>query len=88
MIESNHDFCLFSIDGNAKWFGVIGLQIDNIFILANNIFAAAKEKKLKKAKFLAKNKEKLTFDILIKFNIGYIKQADNNSLFFSKKQQC
>lgn len=76
------------MDGSSKGFRVVGLQINNIFILANNIFAVAKEQELKKAKLLAKNRKKLTYDTFIKFNGGYIRLIVDNSLFLSKKKQC
>ena len=88
MMESTYDSCLLYTDGNDKSFGIIGLQTDNTLILANDIFAAAKEKELKEAKLLAKNREKLTLNTLIKFNGSYIRLADDNSLFLSQERQC
>ena len=86
MMESTYDFCLLYTDSSKKDFGIVGLQTDNTFILANDIFAAAKEKELKEAKLLAKNREKLILNIPIKFNGGYIKLANNKNLFFSQKR--
>lgn len=85
MIKSIYDFCLLYTDSNNKNFEVIDLQINNTFILANNIFAATKEKELKKVKLLAKNRKKLIFYIFIKFNKRYIRPANDNSIFFSQK---
>lgn len=85
MIKSIYDFCLLYTNSNNKNFEVIDLQINNTFILANNIFAATKEKELKKVKLLAKNREKLIFYIFIKFNKRYIRPANDNSIFFSQK---
>lgn len=79
-------FYLFYTNSNDKIFGRIGLQIENTFILANNIFAATKKKRLKKAKLLVKDREKLILNTLIKLNRGYISLADDNNLFFSQKK--
>ena len=87
MMESTYDSCLLYTNSNNKSFGVVDLQTDNILILANDIFVITKEKKLKEVKLLAKNREKLTLNILIKSNKGYIRLANDNSLFFSQKKQ-
>ena len=39
MIELTYDYCLLYIDGNDKRFGVVGLQIDDILIIADDMFA-------------------------------------------------
>ncbi len=83
MIESTYDSCLLYIAVSNKSFGVVGLQTDNTLILTDDIFAAIKEKELKEAKLLAKDREKLTLNTPIKFNGFYIRLADDNSLFFS-----
>lgn len=80
------DFYLLYINDNNKSFEVFYLQIDNIFILTNDIFIAAKENKLKKAKRLAKNREKLIYNTSIKFNGDYIRFINDNNLFFSQKK--
>lgn len=85
MIESTYDFCLLYTNSNNKIFRIVGLQTENTFILANNIFTAAKDKKLKEAKLLAKNREKLTLNTSIKFNKNYIRLIDNNGLFLAQK---
>ena len=59
-MKSTYDSSLLYTNGNSKGFKVIDLQIDNTFILAHDIFATTKDKKLKKAKLLAKNREKVT----------------------------
>jgi hypothetical protein len=58
---------------NKNGFGIVGLQTNNTFFLANKSFAKAKESELNKAKFLAKDKEQLTSLTLIKFNNSQIK---------------
>lgn len=88
MIEFTYDFCLLYTDGNNKSFGIVGLPTDDTLILANNIFAAAKEKELKEVKLLVNNREKLTLNTSIKFNRSYTRLANNNKLFFSQKRQC
>lgn len=85
IIESTYNFCLLYTDGSSKGFEVVDLQINNILILAGNIFAAAKEKELKKARLLAKNTKKVTHNTAIKFNGVYIRLTNNNSLFSVKE---
>lgn len=86
MMESTYDSCLLYMVGSNKGFGVVGLQIDDTLILADDIFAAAEEKELKEAKLLAKDREKLTHNTPIKFNGGYIRLANDNSLFLSQER--
>lgn len=86
MIVFTYDFCWVYTDGNDKSFKVVSLQTNNTLILANNIFGVVKEKELKKTKLLAKDGEKLTLHISIKFNGSYIRRADDNCLFFSQKR--
>ena len=88
MMESTYGSCLFYTDGSNKSFEIEGLQSDNTLILANDTFAATKEKGLKEAKLLAKDREKLTLNSPIKFNGGYIKLADDNRLFLVKKSSA
>lgn len=70
IIEFTYNSCILYTISNDKSFEIVGLQIDNTLILANDIFAAAKKKELKEAKLLAKNIEKLTLHTFIKFNRG------------------
>ena len=46
---------LYLLYNNFTQFNIIGLQTDNTLFLINNKFAALKEDKLYKAKFIAKN---------------------------------
>ena len=48
---------LYLLYNNFTQFGIVGLQTDNILFLANNKFAALKEDKLYKVKFIAKECE-------------------------------
>lgn len=85
MVPSTYDPCL--LFKNSDGFGVVGLQTDDTLILADEIFAAAEEKQLHKAKLLAKDREKLTNTTPIKFNGGYIKKC-NNDILLSQEKQC
>jgi hypothetical protein len=49
------------------------MQIDDILILANTRFVEAEELGLAKAKFAAKDKEKLSKTYFIKFNGSLVK---------------
>jgi len=59
---------------NPTNFGIVGLQTNNTLLLANLVFAALEQEKIKKAKFLTKEREQLTPEYLIKFNGGIIQQ--------------
>ena len=78
-----YNSCLLYINSNNKGLEVINLEKNNILIQVNDIFAAIKENELKKAKLLAKNREKLIFNTVIKFNRGYIRLVNDNNLFLS-----
>ena len=58
-----------------------------MLFFANETFAKAEETKLQKAKFLAKEKEKFTPNIPIKFNRGYIKQK-KDLIALTQECQC
>jgi hypothetical protein len=51
-----------------KPFGIVGLQTDDTLFLADKAFADTKENKLYKAKFMAKEQERLTVVAPLKFN--------------------
>lgn len=71
MIEFIYIFYLLYVDNIGKSSEIIDLQINNItLILANDIFATTKRKELKEAKLLAKDREKLILNTLIKFIRG------------------
>ena len=69
MEQSTYDPCLLHTNSNG--FAVTPLQTDDTLLLADEKFAA-REMKLRKAGFLAKQREKLTKTNPIKFNGGYI----------------
>lgn len=77
-MKSTYNFSPFYTNNNDKSFKIIALSIHNIFQLADDIFVVTKEKELKKAKLLAKNRIKLTFYINIKFNGSYIRLVNDN----------
>ena len=66
--ESTYDPCLLHTNENG--FGVVGLQTDDTFFLANQVFTNAEELELKQTNFSAKKREKLTITTPIKFNGG------------------
>ena len=86
MTESTYDPCL--LYANDTGFGVVGLQIDDTFILADDIFAATEKCQLIEAKLLAKKREKLTKTTPIKFNGGYIEQKPDLSISLTQERQC
>ena len=58
MMQSTYDAYLLYMNSNG--FGVVGLQIDDTLILADDTSATAEAKQLNEAKLLAKEREKLT----------------------------
>lgn len=56
MAQSTYDACL--LYKNSNGFGVVGLQIDDTLILADDTFATAEAKQLNEAKLLDKEREK------------------------------
>ena len=71
MNQSTYNPCLLYTTNNG--FGIVGLQTDDTLFLTNKTFAEAKKLRLQDAKFLAKERKKLTPNTPIKFNGGYIK---------------
>ena len=90
MHQSTYDPCLLHTDvtSGGKGFGVVGLQTDDTLILADEHFAEAEEIELHRAKLLAKPREQLTIITSIKFNGGYLKQTDTNSILFNQERLC
>jgi hypothetical protein len=60
-------------------FGIVGMQIDNTIILADEHFLMLEKNELLNAKFIAKSKEKLTPDSPLIFN-GCILVQDGNAI--------
>ena len=84
---STYDSCLLFTNSDSTGFGVVGLQIDDTLILADDVFAMAEEEELTKAKLLAKDREKLTATTPIKFNGGYIRR-EAETILLSQEKQC
>jgi hypothetical protein len=68
--QSTYDPCLLYTHKNG--FGIIGLQTNDTLVAADKLFTCNEDKKLKKAKFLAKKREQLTNTNPLKFNGGLI----------------
>jgi hypothetical protein len=86
MDQSTYDPCL--LHTSTKGFGIVGLQTDDTLFLADPIFANAEEAELKKAKFLAKDREELTVDHPIKFNGGKITLQHNGQITLTQERQA
>ena len=69
MDQSTYNPCLLYSNNP---FRIVGLQTNNTLFLADNTFIDAKQSELYKAEFIAKEREQLTTDTLIKFNGGLI----------------
>ena len=54
-------------------FGIVGIQINNILILADNDFASIEEDVIKSTKIMTKNREYLTYAHPLKFSGAQIK---------------
>ena len=63
---STYDPCFLII--TKEVFGLVGMQTDNIFILALKEFLVLEDDKLSKAKFFIKLKEAFTPETLLIFN--------------------
>ena len=56
MSQSIYNLCLLYLN-NSTSFGIVSLQTNNTFLLTNLVFAALEQEKIKKAKFLTKERE-------------------------------
>ena len=81
MTKSTYDSCLFF---RSEPLGIVGMQIDDILILADNNFASTKEEAIKSAKIITKDREYLTSAHPLKFNSAQIK-LDSNGIVLTKK---
>ena len=89
MQQFTYDSCLLYISNKGKGFGIVELQIDDILIFENEIFANFENFHLDEIKLLAKNRDQFTFKHSFKFNGAYIKQKRNeNSLHFNQNRLC
>jgi hypothetical protein len=67
MVISTYDPCLL-VTIIKSGFGIVGMQTDDIIILADEPFLTLEENELLNVKFIVKSKEKLTPDSLLIFN--------------------
>ena len=65
MIKLTYDFCLLY---RHQFFGIVGFQTDDIFMLASEKFATDEKNAIAKTKFLIKSRNCLTTTETIKFN--------------------
>jgi hypothetical protein len=84
MDQSTYDPCLLQ---SNKPFGIVGLQTDDTLFLADEIFAEVEQNELRKAKFMAKEREQLTIDTPLKFNGGLI-QLVSDGITLTQERQC
>ena len=81
MIKLIYNLCLLF---RSEPLGIVGMQINDKLILADNNFASTKEKVIKLAKIMAKDKKYLTSTRLLKFNGAQIK-LNANGIVLTKK---
>ena len=81
MKESTYDPCLFYSSG---LFGIVGMQTDDILILADDDFASIEEDAIKSAKIMTKDRKYLTSAYSLKFNGAQIK-LDSNGIVLTKE---
>ena len=79
--ELIYDLYLFY---SSSSFDIMGMQTDNILILANNNFASTKKDKITFAKIITKNREHFTSAHLLKFNGAQIKLNSNRIVLIKK----
>ena len=82
MIESTYDFCLLY---RHRFFGIVGFQIDDIFMLASEEFAVDEKNAIAKTKFLIKSRSCLTTTETIKFNGLKIELHSNSEIILRQK---
>ena len=94
MAQSTFDPCLLYRNSNGgtnpgqSTFGIVGLQTDDTLFLANQSFASEEQEELRKARFMAKEREMLSPSTPIKFNGGLITQEPNGDILLTQKRQC
>ena len=71
-----------------KPFSIVGLQTDDTLILADTSFIEKEEEALQEAHFLSKPRETLSTNQPLKFNGGWIRLEDDNSLTLTQEHQC
>jgi hypothetical protein len=78
-----YDPCLLY---SNKPFGIVGLQTNNTLFFADKTFANIKKDKLYKAKFIAKERKRLTVAAPLKFNKATI-QLVTDKITLTQEQQ-
>ena len=84
MTTSTYDPC-FLISITENQFNVVGMQTDDIIILADKRFLTLEENELVKAKFFAKPKEKLTAELPLIFN-GCVLSQNGRTISLRQKK--
>ena len=85
MQQFTYDSCLLYICN--KGFEIVELQIDDILIFENEIFANFENFHFHEIKLLAKDRDQFTFKHFLKFNDVYIKQK-KNSFHLNQDRLC
>jgi hypothetical protein len=87
MEQFTYNPCLFY---SKEPFGVVGLQTDDTLFVGNEAFAEKEQVKLEKAKFMAKERERLTSTHDLKFNGGiiHLENDSNGCITLTKERQC
>jgi hypothetical protein len=85
MATSTYDPCLL-VTTTENGFGIVGMQIDDIIILADEPFSTLEKNELLNAKFIAKPKEKLTSNSPLIFN-GCVLIQDGNTMSLRQEEQ-
>jgi hypothetical protein len=83
--QSIFDPCLLHATGSD--IGLVRLQTDNTLILASTTFAEREDIKLKEARFVSKERERLTELYPLKFNSSNI-ILEGNALVLTQERQC
>lgn len=84
MEQSTYDPCLLY---SNRPFGVVGLQTDDTLFVGDDAFAEREQLGLQKARFLAKERERLTINNDLKFNGGII-HTDGTGITLTQVRQC
>jgi hypothetical protein len=85
MDQSTYDLCL--LHSNSP-FGIVGLQTDDTLFVGDDVFAEQEQVQLEKARFLAKERKRLSIDHNLKFNGGIIQLHDDGSVTLTQERQC
>jgi hypothetical protein len=84
MEQSTYDPCLLY---SNRPFGVVGLQTDDTLFVGDDDFVEKEQAGLEKAKFMAKERERLTSTHNLKFNGGII-ETDGTAITLTQVRQC